>query len=163
MKWNEVGSQVCSVARALSVFGDRWTLLVLREAFAGATRFEEFADGVAASRPTVTDRLERLTRLGVLEAEAYQTNPVRRDYRLTEKGADLLPVLLTIQSWGDRWLDDGSGPPTELIHGACGKATKPKVVCAQCGEPLGTDISPRYRAGSWAKDRGTIHVRDAGG
>lgn len=154
MRWNEVGTQVCSVARSLSIIGDRWTLLLLREAFAGVTRFEGLTEGVGASRATVADRLARLTREGLLAASDYQTKPVRQEYRLTEKGAALLPVLLTLQEWGDQWLDDGSGPPARLVHRSCGNRTRPRVVCSSCGEELGTDIAPRYRADAWARTRG---------
>ena len=158
MKWNEVGTQVCSVARALSVIGDRWTLLVLREAFSGVTRFEGFIEGVGASRATVAERLGRLTREGVLAVADYQTNPVRREYLLTEKGSSLLPVLLSLQDWGDQWLDDGSGPPARLLHRRCGKPTRPLVVCSGCGEELGVDVTVEYREDAWAKRRGTAQV-----
>ena len=153
MKWSEVGSQACSVARTLSVIGDRWTPLVLREAFRGATRFEEFLEGVGASRAIVTERLAKLVEDGVLSREPYQDNPPRHTYTLTPKGRDLLPVLLTLQEWGDRWLDDGDGPPFTLVHSACGKRTHARLHCTQCDEPLGFAVRSLPRPGSWARDR----------
>ena len=155
LKWNQVGTQVCSVARTLAVIGDRWTLLLVREAFTGATRFEDFAEGMGASRPTVAKRLETLTRNGILRAVEYQTNPIRYDYILTEKGTALLPLILTIQAWGDQWMNDGSGPPAQLVHRTCGQPTRPELMCSSCGEPLGAEVAVEYREDSWAKARGT--------
>ncbi len=153
MKWNDVGGQVCSVARAVSVLGDRWTLLFLREAFSGTTRFEDFLDGVGASRATVAERLDRLTRDGIFEQHEYQTNPVRYEYRLSEKGAALLPVVLTLQSWGDRWLGDGRGRPATLVCGSCGRETDPILVCDSCGEAVGDDLRAEYREDAWVRTR----------
>ncbi len=153
MKWSEVGTQACSVARALGVIGDRWSPLLVREAFGGATRFEEFLDGVGASRAIVTDRLAKLVEGGVFERKSYQDNPPRHTYTLTDKGRDLLPVLLTLQAWGDRWLDDGKGPPFSIVHDTCGHATEARLYCTHCNEPLGSDISGHPRPGSWARDR----------
>jgi len=153
MKWSDVGSQACSVARTLAVIGDRWTALFLREAFSGATRFDEFLEGVGASRAIVSERLAKLVEDGVFDREPYQDNPPRYTYTLTQKGLDLLPVLLTLQEWGDRWLDDGKGPPFPLVHNACGKRTHARLHCTQCNEPLGLEVGGRPRPGSWARDR----------
>lgn len=136
MRWEEIGSQTCSIARALAVVGDRWTLLVLREAFGNARRFDRIQRRVGATRPVVAQRLARLVEAGVLERVAYQERPRRYEYRLTDMGHDLYPVLLSLMRWGDRWLDGGAGRPLELVHDDCRGTTTPVLVCSECGEPL---------------------------
>jgi DNA-binding HxlR family transcriptional regulator len=136
MRWRDVGEQTCSIARALSVVGDRWTLLVLREAFLRTRRFEDFQERTGAARNVLSDRLERLTRHGVLERRPYQERPTRYEYRLTEKGLDLYPVMMALVGWGDRWLDDGRGQPIEHLHKPCGHIMHMEAVCSECGEHL---------------------------
>src|ERR671920_79401 len=94
----------CSIARAADLLGDGWTLLVLREAFYGQTRFEGFTDDLGIARNTLTDRLRRLVDAGLLERRQYQTDPVRHDYELTEQGRDFFGVLAALNAWGDKWL-----------------------------------------------------------
>lgn len=146
MRWKDVGDQTCSIARALAVVGDRWTLLVLREAFGNVRRFEQFQRRVGASRPILSDRLARLVEDGILERETYREHPVRHEYRLTEKGEDLQGVLLALMAWGDRWLDGGHGRPLELVHEGCGRIATPRIACDECGAPLGRS-SVRVRPG----------------
>lgn len=159
MKWNEVGTQVCSLARSLSVIGDPWTLLFLREAFGGATRFEHFLAGTGASRAMATERLASLVEHGVLERHEYLAAPRRYEYRLTQMGRELLPVILTLVKWGDEWLNDGEPPPAQLIHSGCGEAAGFDLCCKACGEPLGTDVTVSYRPGVWATGRKTTKKR----
>jgi DNA-binding HxlR family transcriptional regulator len=151
--WSETRDLPCSIARALSVVGDRWTLLILREAFSGVTRFEGF-HRLGISRNVLTERLARLTREGVLERVPYQEAPRRDAYELTEKGRDLYPVLVSLLAWGDRWLVGPEGPPVRLVH-ACGARFLPVCSCPECGEVLRPDrvralagpglLSPRRR------------------
>jgi DNA-binding HxlR family transcriptional regulator len=146
MRWKDVGDQTCSIARALAVVGDRWTLLVLREAFGNVRRFEQFQRRTGASRPVLSDRLARLVEHGVLERHGYREHPVRHEYRLTAKGEDLQGVLLALMAWGDRWLDGGDGRPLELVHEACGRVTSARLACDACGAALGRG-SVRMRPG----------------
>jgi DNA-binding HxlR family transcriptional regulator len=136
MKWNDVGSMSCSVARTLAVLGDRWTMLILRNAFLGFRRFEEFQSQLGITRHVLAERLARLVDEGVVVRKPYQDRPLRFEYRLTEKGLDLYPLLLALTAWGDRWKDDGNGPPIVLRHRTCGHMTRPVTVCSECGEPL---------------------------
>ena len=136
MRWTELNEEPCSVARTLSVIGDRWTLLVLRNAFLGTRRFEDFRSGLRISRPRLSDRLQKLVAAGVLDRVAYQAQPPRHEYRLTEKGRDLYPVLMTMLRWGDRWMDDGGGPPLRHRHTDCGRHFHAALHCSECGEPL---------------------------
>ncbi|HSJ46116.1 MAG TPA: helix-turn-helix domain-containing protein [Euzebyales bacterium] len=126
----------CSVARTLDVVGDKWTLLVLRDAFYGVRRFEDFTRDLGIARNILTDRLGRLVDAGVLERRQYEEHPPRFEYRLTAKGRDLLPVLLAMMHWGDTWAGPGDDPPIDLIHDACGRTTHAVTVCAGCGEEL---------------------------
>jgi DNA-binding HxlR family transcriptional regulator len=137
MRWRDIGDETCSIARALSVVGDRWTLLVLREAFLRTRRFEDFQARLGATRHVLADRLQKLVGHGILERLQYQGRPPRFEYRLTEKGRDLYPVIVALLGWGDRWMADGAGPPVELVHRRCGHQMIPVPTCPHCGEAVG--------------------------
>ncbi len=134
VRWSEIGTQNCSVARALSVVGDRWTLLVLREAFYRTRRFEDFQARTGAPRPVLAERLRSLVEDGVLEKRQYSDRPDRYEYRLTERGIDLYPVLVALLRWGDRWMADDAELPITLRHRSCGQIVQPELTCPACGE-----------------------------
>ena len=136
MKWEDTEQQVCSVARALSVLGERWTLLIIRDAFRGTRRFDDFQRSLGVTRHRLSERLRKLVKQGVLTRVPYQERPVRYEYRLTRKGLALYPVLMTLSQWGDDWMDDGNGPPQTYRHSLCGKVTRPVLSCDECGEAL---------------------------
>lgn len=136
MRWDEIGQQTCSVARALSVVGERWTLLILRDAFLGTRRFEHFQRNLGITRHRLSERLGKLVEHGVLVKVAYHDRPVRYDYRLTRKGLALYPVLMSLGHWGDEWMDGGEGVPLEYVHQSCGKPTQAILTCSECGELL---------------------------
>lgn len=130
----------CSTAQALEVVGEWWTLLLVRDAFFGVRRFEDFQRRLGISRSVLTNRLNRLVDEGVLETSLYETRPPRVEYSLTKKGADLFPVLVALQQWGDRYASDK--PPVVLRHRGCGKLTRPHLVCSACGERVAaTDVT----------------------
>lgn len=126
----------CSLARAVDLLGDWWTPLVLREAYWGVRRFEDFQRDLGIGRNILTQRLGRLVDEGMLERRPYQERPVRHEYVLTDKGRDFFPVILAMMRWGDRWLAGDEGPPVVLRHTGCGHDTTAEVVCSHCGEPL---------------------------
>jgi DNA-binding HxlR family transcriptional regulator len=126
----------CSVARTLEVVGERWALLIIRDAMYGVKRFEDFQHDLGIARNILTERLKRLVEQGVLEKVAYAERPPRFEYRLTDKGKDLLPVLLTMMVWGDKWYPGEMGPPVTWTHTSCEHETTPSVVCSHCGEEL---------------------------
>ncbi|HWY24640.1 MAG TPA: helix-turn-helix domain-containing protein [Nevskia sp.] len=136
MRWDEIEHLPCSIARSLSVVGDRWTLLVLRESFLGVRRFEDFQAHLGMARHRLTDRLNRLVEHEVLKRVPYQDKPLRYEYRLTEKGLELYPVMLSLVRWGDRWMDQGKGPPVIYRHKPCGRMTLPGQNCSSCGQEL---------------------------
>lgn len=124
----------CSVARALEVIGERWSLLIVRDAMYGVRRFEEFQKDLGVARNILTDRLAKLVDEGVLERHLYEDRPPRYEYRLTEKGRDLLPALLALMQWGDKWSEDE--PPTTVTHLTCGHVTQALCACGVCGEEI---------------------------
>ena len=127
----------CSLARAVDVFGDSWTLLIVRDALQGLTRFDEFQRSLNVARNTLSDRLGKLVDAGVMTKRFYQDNPPRyRDYLLTEMGRDFFPVLASMLAWGDKWLDDGGGTPVTLHHRKPGHKIASQVICVECGEPV---------------------------
>ncbi len=151
MQWSELGEQPCSFARTLAVLGDRWTLMVLRDCFLRVRRFEDFQARLGIARPVLTDRLNKLVAAEVLLREPYQRNPLRHEYRLTEKGLDLYPVILGMVHWGDRHTLDGGNRPLLHQHRACGHDFDPIVTCSSCHE----EIRPRevsVRAGVGNQD-----------
>ncbi|MEV6622390.1 helix-turn-helix domain-containing protein [Amycolatopsis sp. NPDC051106] len=146
MKRTSFAQWPCSIARTMDLLGDWWTPLVLRDAFYGVRRFDEFQQALGIARNTLADRLKRLVDEGLLEKVAYQAEPVRYDYVLTEKGRDFYPVLLAMTRWGDKWLSSEAGPPITVHHAACGHDTHAEIVCADCGEPM-TPADTRMRRG----------------
>jgi DNA-binding HxlR family transcriptional regulator len=136
MRWNELSDEACSVARTVSVIGDRWTLLILRECFLRVRRFEEFQARLGITRPILADRLKQLVEAFVLVKVPYQERPVRHEYRLTQKGIDLHPILMAIVHWGDVHMVDKKGRPLLHTHTKCGKDFDPVMVCSECGEPI---------------------------
>lgn len=140
MQWNELDQQSCSVARTLSIIGDRWTLLVLRDCFLKVRRFEQFQERLGIGRPILADRLQKLVDNFVLTKVAYQERPMRYEYRLTQKGLDLYPVIMAIVHWGDIHMADKKGPPLLHYHKNCEHFFHPVQVCSECNEPL----NPRH-------------------
>lgn len=125
----------CSVAQCLEVVGEWWSLLIVRDALMGISRFDDFEARLGISRNVLTQRLDHLVGCGVLEREAYQDHPVRYDYRLSKKGRELWKVLEAMRHWGDQWAAPG-GEPAHLVHDTCGEITTAVAVCSSCGERL---------------------------
>jgi DNA-binding HxlR family transcriptional regulator len=126
----------CSIARSLEIVGERWTLLILRDAFQGLHRFEEFSASLNITRNVLSSRLGLLVDEGVLERRRYQTRPDRHDYHLTPKGRELWPVLMHLLAWGDRHYADEAGPPRIVEHTGCGGRMNIELHCDRCGEHL---------------------------
>jgi len=122
----------CSVARTLEQVGDRWTHLIIRDALYGVRRFDDFQADLGIARNILTKRLNRLVGHGILRKEQYQDRPARYEYRLTEKGRDLVPVMMSLLAWGDKWLADGD-VPLHVTHTECGHHMHAVSVCSECG------------------------------
>ena len=123
--------------RAFQVLGDRWTSHVIASAFMGRRRFADFQAALGIAPNILSDRLARLLDLGVLRRQLYQARPERWDYRLTDLGRDLYPLIAELVRWGDRWLDGGRGPPKIAYHKTCGCRLVAKITCDQCGGEAG--------------------------
>ena len=136
VKRTSLARQPCSIARTMDLLGDWWTPLVLRDAFHGIRRFDDFRRSLGVARNTLALRLQRLVDEGLLERVRYQDRPERFEYVLTDKGADFYPVLAAITAWGDRWLAGAEGAPVITRHTSCGHATHAEVVCEHCHQPL---------------------------
>jgi DNA-binding HxlR family transcriptional regulator len=139
----------CSVAQCLEVVGEWWSMLIIRDAFVGVRRFDDFQSRLGISRNILNVRLRTLVEAGVLERVPYQARPVRHEYRLTDKGRDLWPVLTTMREWGDTWAAP-NGAPLEAVHDACGEVMHLKYTCDACGEPADRR-SVRVRPGPGAR------------
>jgi DNA-binding HxlR family transcriptional regulator len=136
MLGNDYDKQTCSIAGALEVVGERWSLLIVRNVFLGLRRFDEIQDNLGIARNVLQTRLTRLLEAGVLEKRMYRERPPRYEYRLTEKGLDLWPTIVALMQWGDRYTAPQAGPPVILEHRGCGGAVDSHRVCEKCGKPL---------------------------
>jgi DNA-binding HxlR family transcriptional regulator len=125
----------CSVARCLDAVGEWWSLLIVRDAFLGVRRFDDFQARLGISRNILTNRLNHLVDNGVLERRPYQDRPPRSEYVLTDKGSDLWQVVAAMRQWGDRWAAP-EGPPVTITHSTCGHTIDAVATCSHCGEPL---------------------------
>ena len=135
MRRKSFAEMACPIARSLDVVGEWWTLLIIRDALAGATRFDEFRKtGIADN--ILSARLDLLVREDILERRAYQEHPLRHEYVLTDKGRDLLPVIVALAKWGRTWTD-APGEPPRLIHTRCGSEVGVDFRCPACGEAVG--------------------------
>jgi len=134
MKRTSVAHLNCSVAQTLDVVGEWWTLLVVRNLMFGQRRFEAIQGDLGIARNILSDRLGTLVEHGVVDRVKYQDHPERFEYRLTEKGRDLFPVIAALMAWGDKWAST-VGKPIDLVH-ECGQVATPTVVCDHCGGRL---------------------------
>jgi len=136
MRWDKLDREHCSLARTLAVVGDRWTLMILRDAFMRVRRFEDFEKSLKIARRVLSERLALLVEEGVLCKVPYQERPTRYEYRLTEKGLALYPALISLVHWGDRYYAGEAGPPVIHTHTSCGHDFRSVATCSECRETL---------------------------
>lgn len=142
-----------SVARALEVVGERWTLLILREAFFGVRRFGQLVRNLNLPRPTLAARLRMLVDNGILERVPYAQDPDRYEYRLTDAGRDLFASIVTLMQWGDKHVPHPNGPPIVLRHHVCGEIAEPCLVCAHCMQEISArNVTPEAGPGFYAAE-----------
>ena len=153
MKRSNVAHLNCSIARTLEIVGEWWTLLIVRDVFMGVRRFDDMQRDLGISRNILSDRLATLVDHDILERRPYQQRPERFEYHLTERGADLYPVLAALLRWGDRWASP-DGPPLRLVHRECGHDTEGQTTCPVCGVEVGPrDV--RLKKGPGWRDEST--------
>jgi DNA-binding HxlR family transcriptional regulator len=133
---NDYPGQVCSIAKALEVVGERWSLLIVRDVMNRRRRFDELQKGLGIARNVLAARLDHLVEEDILERRPYQSNPERHEYFLTEKGLDLWPSLVALLGWGDRHSPTPQGPPMLIVHKECGGRVSDRGICEECGEVL---------------------------
>src|SRR6476659_7456184 len=137
MRAAQLAEENCSIARPASLLGDRWTLVILRQAFSVIKRYEDFQTSLGISRSLLSDRLGKLVDAGILRREPYKDAiRTRERYRLTDKGLDLYPVLMALREWGDRYMAE-DGPPVRVQHRGCGGEPTIELRCSKCGEEVG--------------------------
>ncbi|HWX51926.1 MAG TPA: helix-turn-helix domain-containing protein [Solirubrobacteraceae bacterium] len=137
-----------SVSRALALVGEKWSLLILREAFFGVRRYGQFARNLGIPRPTLSGRLRTLVDAGLLKRVPYATDPERHEYRLTRAGIDLFPSIVSLMRWGDEHLSGADGPPIVLRHDDCGEVADPFLACRACGGEIDAhNVAPERGAG----------------
>ena len=124
------------VDSAIELFGDRWATLVVRACFTGIYRYDDIQRDTLMATNILSDRIDRLLTQGILKPKLYSSHQGRFEYRLTEKGRDLYPVMLTLLNWGDSWFSDANGPPLLLTHNPCGHALELSIRCSECHEPV---------------------------
>ncbi len=130
-------SEVCSIARALEVVGERWSVLIVRNAlFAGSTRYSDFQRSLGIATNILKARLDGFVDAGIMRRHQYSEQPALYEYVLTEKGRDLAPALIALTEWGDRWAAPDGEPPVVLAHTGCGHDADPRLVCGHCGGEL---------------------------
>jgi DNA-binding HxlR family transcriptional regulator len=136
MQRTRFGDMACSIARTLDVIGEPWSPLILRDVYVGIDRFEQIQADLGISRKVLTERLKWLVESGVLEREQYEARPPRDRYVLTDKGFELVDLLMVMVAWGDRWLAGEAGPPVLYRHRACGEISHVDLRCAHCGASM---------------------------
>ncbi|MCK1823441.1 helix-turn-helix transcriptional regulator [Streptomyces sp. XM83C] len=154
MNWLETSTENCTVQRTLELVGEKWSLLLIRDAMNGVRRFDDFRRHVGLSEAVLADRLRKLVAAGILETAAYREpgSRTRREYRLTRKGWDLWPAMIALKQWGDRYTADPEGPPLEVRHSDCGEPLRAVIVCAEDHGPL-TPRQARTHPGPSARPR----------
>ncbi|WP_281019074.1 MULTISPECIES: helix-turn-helix domain-containing protein [unclassified Minwuia] len=136
MRWNDLREEACPVARGLSVVGDRWTMLILRDCFQGIRRFEQMQERLGITRHVLSDRLKKLESAGVLRRVPYQQRPPRHEYRLTETGTALYPVLATLIDWANTHVPAPTGTAVTLVDRETGVPVSPKLLDTNTGREI---------------------------
>jgi DNA-binding HxlR family transcriptional regulator len=161
MLGNDYESQICSIAGALEVVGERWSLLIVRDVFLGLRRFDELQSNLGIARNVLQVRLRRLLEHGVLEKRRYQERPERFEYLLTEKGLELWPAIVALMQWGDEHARPAAGVPVVLEHRDCGGGVDAHRICARCGARLAVrDVIAQ--PGPGAPEEHPLHERARG-
>ena len=138
MRFTSLSGMNCSIAKTLDVVGEWWTPLILRDAFRGTRRFDDFQASLGMARSVLTARLRKLTDQGILERRGYSEHPPRYEYQLTEKGLALFPVIVALMRWGDEWAAGPAGPPVVFVHDTCGNQAVPMLTCPHCHGEMST-------------------------
>ena len=160
MRRTDFSDMACSIAKTLEIVGEWWTPLILRDLVLGLSQFDEIQTDLGISSNVLSDRLKGLIDHGVIERRPYGSHPDRHEYLLTPKGRDAIPILLALLAWGDKWEAGRPGPPTQVVHLTCGRATAAVAHCSECGEKLETEDLAYHKGPGSRRGRGTELIRD---
>ena len=136
MRTSQLVKMTCTIARSVDAIGDPWTIMIVKELFLGQRRFDDIQTYTGVSPHLLSVRMRKLEKQGIVQRHAYQQRPTRYEYRLTEKGIDLWPILIALKDWSARWGKWPEGEPLNIRHKACDHVTSLKVVCSYCAEPI---------------------------
>src|SRR5437899_1566853 len=136
MQRTQFSEMACSIARTLDIIGEPWSPLILRDIYAGISRFEHIQQSLGISRKVLAERLKWLVNNDIVQRQKYSSHPPRHEYTLTNKGKELCDLLMVMVRWGDRWTADEAGPPLLYRHHACGEISHVEPHCAICGQPM---------------------------
>lgn len=137
MKWSELGEMDCPIARSLAILGDRWTLLIIRNAFLKVRRFDDFQSQLGITRHVLAERIKRLVDHEIFEKVIYNQSHNRYEYKLTEKGKALYPIIVSISIWGNKWNNENTEySEIYYVHTSCHNQIVPKLVCPCCNEEV---------------------------
>jgi DNA-binding HxlR family transcriptional regulator len=160
MKRTTFADMQCSMSRALEVIGDWWTPLIIRDLFIGVSRFDHLVADLGISRNLLTERLRLLEANRLISRRAYSEKPPRHEYALTAAGADLVPVLMALTAWGDKWVRPEEGKPILFRHHVCGHVFSPQITCPHCsGSVEAAEVSALPGPGGRRK-RGTMVIAE---
>jgi DNA-binding HxlR family transcriptional regulator len=160
MKESQIAEGFCSVAKTIGTIGDAWTLLLLRELFLGTRRFEDFQAYTGMAPKLLSSRLSKLEREGIIKKVPYQERPVRYEARLTPKGLDLYPIIVSMAHWSNRWkLDPNGERPIQLTHRVCGKPFEPFLGCESCGQSVSARDVQLEMSETLRAERNEMHER----
>jgi DNA-binding HxlR family transcriptional regulator len=155
MRRTSFADMQCSLARGLDRMGDWWSPLIIRDLYIGVVRFDELVEDLGISRNLLAQRLEALVARKLVVRRAYQRRPWRYEYTLSAAGKDLVPVILALTAWGDRWAQPKEGAPVEFVHTPCGQKFKPQITCSACGETIEAESVQVVAGPGGASKRGT--------
>lgn len=145
---------LCPIAHSTGLVGDRWSILIVRELLLGQSRFQDLQAQTGASSQMLAARLKRLEADGLVERHAYSQRPLRYEYRLTPKGAHLMPVILALRNWGERWCKPAGGvPATRMFHRTCGTELDLDGNCPACGGLVAWTDMRAQLSEAWADER----------
>lgn len=152
MRKGELSDTTCSLGGALTQIGDAWILMIIKEIMLGNRRFDGIQEQTGMSSNSLSSRLKALEKAGIVKRKAYQSGPARYQYGVTEKGADIWPVLVAFTRWGDQWLTDGP-PPLQFGHKGCCDNATPTFHCSCCNQPLDARSSEPHQSEEMVEDR----------
>lgn len=136
MKKTDTSGWPCTIARSVAILGDHWNLLLIRQACLGTRRFDDFAKGLGIARNILAARLDNLVREGLMDRVEAAQRPSRHEYRLTDKGREVFPILAAMAAWGEKWMTGPEGTPLVLHHETCGHDMHAVVACSNCAQPI---------------------------